>query len=218
MIILKKTHRGGENLSQQIRLQLEQILYQKHIEDFIEIYKHGERVCTYSTLLANLLKTDAEVIARLKIASKEHDVGKILCPPEILNKPGGLTQKERKIIQCHSQNSVVVYAERNSASKDIDIDIVRAIKHHHENFDGTGYPCGLKGAAIPFISRVIRLTDTFDALTQKRCYKKAVSCDEARSIILDTQIMYDPNILVMFIKHFHKFEKLYYDNLANQCG
>ena len=205
-------------MSQQPRLQLEQILYQKNIEDYIEIYKHGERVCAYSTLLAKLLKTDEEVITKLKIASKKHDVGKILCPPEILNKPGELTQKERKTIQRHSQNSVVVYAEHNSASKDIDIDIVRGIKYHHENFDGTGYPCGLKGTAIPFISRVIRLTDTFDALTQKRCYKKAVSCYEARSIILDTQIMYDPNILVMFIKHFYKFKKLYYDNLANQCG
>lgn len=185
----------------------DQIIYLHSIGSRLEIYKHGERVCQYSILLGKLLNLDASTMGKLKIASKEHDIGKIICPPEILNKPETLTEKERKIIQNHPRNSVKLYVENSPSA--IDMDIARAIKAHHENFDGSGYPDNLAGTNIPYIARIIRITDSFDALTQERCYKKAVPCDEALGSILYTSRWYDPDMLRLFVESFDEFVNLF---------
>ncbi len=194
-------------MKRQNNRQFESIVYRHSLEEQLEIVKHGERVSLYSILLGKLLKVNDATKEKIKIAAKEHDAGKVLCPPQILYKPGELTEKERLLIQCHSKNSAMLYARNYSES--IDIDIARGIRGHHENYDGSGYPDRLKGSNIPFISRIIRITDTFDSLTQERCYKQAIPCDEALGSILYTHILYDPEILRVFVENFDDFVNLF---------
>lgn len=191
----------------QSKQQIERNISQHSIDDYLELCTHGKRVSLYSVFLGKLLKLNKDAILKLKIAAQEHDTGKIFCPPQILNKTGPLTDSERIILQKHSNNSAIFY-EKNCYPA-IDIEIRNGIKHHHENYDGTGYPDNLVGENIPYISRIIRIADSFDALTQARCYKKAVSCQEALSAIWKEKTWYDPNMLQTFTGSFDKFVTLF---------
>lgn len=194
-------------MKQQRNRQLKNMTYQHSLEEQLEIIRHGERVRLYSLLLAQYLNIHETTIEKIKIAAREHDAGKKLCPPHILYKPDALTEKEKIVIQCHSRNSTKLYAE--NYSEKIDIDIAKGIRGHHENYDGSGYPDGLKGSNIPYIARIIRITDTFDALTQERCYKKAIPCEEALGTILYSHILYDPEMVRIFVENFDAFVDLY---------
>ncbi len=130
---------------------------------------HAQRVAHYASLIARQMNYDEDTIAELNTACILHDIGKISTPDSILLKPGILTDEERQIIQEH----VVVGYE---ILKDIDIyrDIAEIMRHHHEHYDGSGYPQKLKGDEIPQLSQIMAIADTFDAMTTDRIYKEKI--------------------------------------------
>ncbi len=146
-----------------------------------ETGQHLDRMSRYSERIARAMGLDDEFCERLRIAAPMHDIGKIGIPDAILLKPGPLTPSERVEMQKHAQQGGEIL--ERSTSELIRLAGEIAISHH-ERYDGTGYPFGLSGAAIPLAGRITSLADVFDALTSARPYKKAWHPDEARSYIL----------------------------------
>ncbi|MEQ1689990.1 MAG: HD-GYP domain-containing protein [Gemmatimonas sp.] len=152
---------------------------------------HSQRVSKYATVIAYALGLPKRQVDRIAIAALLHDVGKIheIFEP-ILKKPGRLTPDERAIMELHPLKSVEL-AEKVSELEDV----LPAIRHHHENWDGTGYPDRLAGADIPLGARIIMFADTIDAMTTDRPYRKAMSEFEVRAeLIRMTGRQFDPNI------------------------
>ncbi|MGB6330924.1 MAG: HD domain-containing phosphohydrolase [Candidatus Sulfotelmatobacter sp.] len=143
-------------------------------------YTHGhcERLAEYSTRLGEQLGLAEEHITALRRAGVVHDVGKIAVPDAILLKPGRLTEDEWKIVREHP-----VVGERICAPLKSFRLVLPIIRHHHEKLDGSGYPDGLCGEAIPATARIMQIVDVFDALTTERPYKKALCETEALQIM-----------------------------------
>lgn len=138
---------------------------------------HSKRVANTSTILARALGLPSAQVERVTVAALLHDVGKIdeaFAP--ILAKEGRLTPEEWAIMKRHPVRSAELVGMLSSLR-----DVVGAIRHHHENWDGTGYPDGLKGDAIPLTSRIIMFADTLDAITTDRPYRRALGMEDARS-------------------------------------
>jgi putative nucleotidyltransferase with HDIG domain len=137
---------------------------------------HSRRVEKYSKIIARAVGLSKRQVDRIGIAALLHDVGKIdeVFVP-ILQKPGRLTPEERAIIEMHSARGAELVAKVTELS-----DIVRPIRHHHEHWDGTGYPDKLSGEEIPLASRIIMFADTIDAMTTDRPYRKALGEAEVR--------------------------------------
>ncbi len=129
-----------------------------------------------------------------RIGALLHDVGKLMVPAEVLNKPGKLTDDEWKLIQSHPSAGVELLA-------DIDFpwDVRPIVESHHERWDGRGYPHKLAGEAIPLTARVLCIADVYDALTSKRSYKQAFTHDEAMEIMRgDVGTQFDPTLFAVF--------------------
>ena len=139
---------------------------------------HSERVSHYVMRVAARLNLNEEQRKDLNWASVLHDIGKIGIPEAILNKPGSLTDEEYSIIRAHPQKGYKILQplEQLSAS-------LPGILHHHERYDGLGYPHGLKGEDIPLAARIIAVVDTFDAITSDRAYRAGKTVKEALAII-----------------------------------
>src|ERR1039458_3418517 len=139
-------------------------------------YTHGhcERLAEYSARLGEQLGLAEDQITALRRAGVVHDVGKIAVPDAILLKPGRLTEEEWKVIREHP-----VVGERICAPLKSFRLVLPIIRHHHEKLDGSGYPDGLRGDAIPVTARVLQIVDVYDALTTDRPYKKAFSITDA---------------------------------------
>jgi HD-GYP domain-containing protein (c-di-GMP phosphodiesterase class II) len=138
---------------------------------------HSRRVAHYSRIIARTLGLDSRHVERIATAALLHDVGKIheVFAP-ILRKPDRLTADEWAIMQTHPIKSAELVATVSQLR-----DLVAPIRHHHENWDGTGYPDGLKGEAIPLASRIIIFADTIDAMTTDRPYRTAMGETEVRA-------------------------------------
>src|SRR5713101_4218507 len=139
-------------------------------------YTHGhcERLSDYSTRLGEHLGLSEDQLIALRRAGIVHDVGKIAVPDAILLKPGSLTADEWKLIREHP-----VVGERICAPLKSFRFVLPIIRHHHEKFDGSGYPDGLRGENIPVTARVLQVVDVYDALTTIRPYKPAFSITDA---------------------------------------
>ncbi len=137
-------------------------------------FNHSLRVAKLSAQIAESMSCDGNLLNRVSIAALLHDIGKTFIPKNILNKPGFLTNDERLIIQTHSLFGYMHLSQFKvfDCVKDI-------VLHHHERYDGQGYPYGLKQERIPMESRVIMVADTFDALTSNRVYHKAMFFNNA---------------------------------------
>ncbi|MFJ5561823.1 HD domain-containing phosphohydrolase [Lysinibacillus xylanilyticus] len=151
-----------------------------------------------------------EYVSKIIEYSVLHDIGKSGIPESILYKTGPLTVYEKKIIEMHPLMGVDVLNkladEMNNKVFDDKKIAENIIKHHHENWDGTGYPMGLKGEEIPFEARVISIVDVYDALVRNRAYKKAWTKEEALSYLNEQKgIKFEPNLVEVFIeKVIHK--------------
>jgi putative nucleotidyltransferase with HDIG domain len=158
---------------------------------------HIRRVQAYATGLARALgvREDATLHA-VEAASLLHDMGKLAIPEHILNKPGRLTPSEFEKMKLHA----AIGADILSAIH-FPYPVVPIVRHHHENWDGTGYPDGLSGTDIPIGARILSVVDCFDALTSDRPYRPALSDDEAIKILLERRgSMYDPLVVDTFIR------------------
>lgn len=152
---------------------------------------HSQRVKRFSRIIAQVIGLTQKDIDRISTAALLHDVGKIheIFAP-ILMKPGRLTPEERAIMELHPIKSAELVAKISDLQ-----DIVPAVRHHHENWDGTGYPDQLKGKDIPLGSRIIMFADTIDAMTTDRPYRKALTEQDVRDELKKWRgIQFDPTI------------------------
>jgi putative nucleotidyltransferase with HDIG domain len=158
---------------------------------------HIRRVQAYAVGLARSLgMTDEKLIKAIEAAALLHDMGKLAVPEYILNKPGKLTPAEFEKMKLHAG----VGADILSAI-DFPYPVVPIVRHHHENWDGTGYPTGIKGTDIPIGARILSVVDCFDALTSDRPYRPRLSDEEALKILAERRgWMYDPLIVDTFTR------------------
>jgi putative nucleotidyltransferase with HDIG domain len=158
---------------------------------------HIRRVQAYAVSLATEVGvTDSSLIRAVEAAALLHDMGKLAVPEYILNKPGPLTTAEFARMKLHSS----VGADILSAI-DFPYPVVPIVRHHHENWDGTGYPDGLTGTNIPIGARILAVVDCFDALTSDRPYRPRLSDKEALRILIERRgSMYDPLVVDTFLK------------------
>ena len=155
---------------------------------------HSERVKDYSMVIGRSLGYSAAELERLEIAALLHDVGKIGIDDRILRKPTNLTPDEFEIMKTHPDKGAAILAQIEQLR-----DIIPGMRAHHENYDGSGYPQGLKGEDIPLLGRVITVADTFDAMTTDRPYQKAFTLEFALNRIRTmANIKYDPKIVEAF--------------------
>ena len=169
-----------------------------------ETGKHIKRMAEVSKLLAShhssLTEEDADTIYH---AAPMHDIGKITIPSEILHKPGQYTVEEFEIMKNHTENAYQLL--RHSKRKLIKCAAIIA-HEHHEKWDGTGYPRGLKGNEIHIYGRIVALADVFDALTHCRKYKQAWNIDEAVTYIKQhSGTQFDPELVDIFVNHLDEF-------------
>ncbi len=137
---------------------------------------HIQRMAYYSRLIAAHLGLDSSIQRLILEAAPMHDVGKIGIPDYILLKPGRLTHEEFELMKGHSR---LGYELLQGSTSEILMSAAEIAHTHHEKFDGSGYPRGLKGADIPVFGRIVAVADVFDALTSERPYKKAWSLEDA---------------------------------------
>jgi len=156
---------------------------------------HSKRVSYYSVSLGKGLNLNKNTIEQLRIASLLHDIGKIGVRDDILSKKGPLTVKEMCIIQKHP-----VIGEKILSNFINNEDILMGVKHHHEHYNGNGYPDGLENDNIPYFSRIINICDSFDAMTSDRPYRRSFIIDKALKDIYNKRyIQYDPYMADVFI-------------------
>ena len=157
---------------------------------------HTLRVTALFMSFASRFITNENELKRLRIGSLLHDIGKIGIPDAILNKPGPLTPEERAVMQKHPLISKEILSRIPSLSDCIDIPL-----YHHEKYDGTGYPFGLKGEEIPLAARIFAVIDVYEALTSNRPYRKAWSKEKAIEYIRDNAgTHFDPEIALRFME------------------
>ena len=156
---------------------------------------HSDRVSEYSVLIGEKLGMSKEDIRRLQIGGLFHDVGKIGVPDNILQKNDKLTDDEYSEIKNHPTIGAQILSTAS-----IFQDIIPIVKHHHERYDGKGYPCRLKGKDIPYLARITAVADAFDAMTSKRVYRDSLSIDVVISEIEKNKgTQFDPEIADVFL-------------------
>lgn len=186
-----------QNYLEMIRLILK---VQKSNDEYTS--NHNISVGKYAKILAeNLNYPNIEDVV---LASEVHDIGKISIPTNILNKPGKLTKEEYEVIKKHPVEgyNIIDGISYFESCKD-------GVKYHHERWDGTGYPEGLKGNEIPFLAQIISLADVYDAVTSDRVYRKGLTHEKAKQIIISEKgKAFNPEIVDMFIEIEEEFKKL----------
>lgn len=169
---------------------------------------HSDRVSEYSVLIGQKLGLSEEELKILRIGGLFHDIGKIGIPDSILLKEAKLTDDEYSQIKNHPIIGAHILQKAS-----IFQDILPIVKHHHEKYDGTGYPSRLKGEEIPYMARIAAVADTFDAMTSKRTYRDALSLDIVKAEIERCSgTQFDPDIAKLFLaileNEYHKIEEI----------
>lgn len=165
---------------------------------------HSEEVTEYAIWIAQELGLSEEAIKTIRFAGLLHDVGKIGIPDEILRKPGHLTDEEYEVMKQHPVVGAMIVSSIPDMSE-----ILPGVKHHHERWDGAGYPDRLAGEAIPLLARILAVPDTFSAMTTDRPYRKGMKWDVAMQKIKEGRgTQFDPTIVDAFFRAIEKREKL----------
>ena len=161
---------------------------------------HSDRVKAYSELIARFLGLSESSISLITHAAHLHDIGKIGIRDNVLGKPGKLTNEEFEIIKQHPVIGAKILMQSNYTHE-----MVQIVLHHHERYDGRGYPEGLKGEDIPIGARIIAIADSIDAMTSKRVYRDAMSLEFCHNEIeKNLGIMYDPAIGKVVLEHWNE--------------
>lgn len=156
---------------------------------------HIKRVSSYVAAIARQLGHNDEDVARLAQYATTHDIGKVTVHPDILKKPGKLTDEEYESMKLHTVNGANILSQSPSLEMASNIAL-----SHHERHDGRGYPYGIGGEEIPIEARITSVADVFDALTMKRCYKEAWSIDKAVAIIEEERgKQFNPEVVDAFM-------------------
>ena len=172
---------------------------------------HSTRVGDMSHKLGMYLKLDDRKLEILHIAAHLHDIGKIGIPDKILNKTGKLTDDEWEIMKQHSSIGFNILSKSKSLSY-----ISKIVLHHHERYDGKGYPMHIKSNDIPYESRIIAVCDSIDAMKSKRTYKNTMSdCQCKTELINNSNLMYDPEIIECVLLHWDDIVTDTYNNFQS---
>jgi putative two-component system response regulator len=156
---------------------------------------HSERVAEVAVGIANYLSLSESEINDMWLAGFLHDIGKIGIQETVLNKPGKLSPSEWQMIQQHP-----VLAERILCPIEELSEVIKIVRHHHERYDGSGYPDGLSGSDIPLGARILSVADAYDALTSKRPYRDALSHEDAVAVLEESAgTQFDPVIVRAFL-------------------
>ena len=166
---------------------------------------HSERVCYYSDFIAKRLLFSPKERSELQIASYLHDIGKIGISNRFINKKGTLTPTDWVIIKQHTKKSVELLIPLNLSAN-----ILSYIQHHHERFDGTGYPDGLAGEQIPLGARIIAIADSYDSMTSDRPYRKPLTNGDAKNeLVKNAGKQFDPNLVSLFLDVLKEMEEAF---------
>ncbi|MBQ9246397.1 diguanylate cyclase [bacterium] len=209
-VMAKRHSQLGINFEEALveQFQNENILSQNHLIEVVtslasaidakdEYTKdHSSSVSRYSVALAKAINLPEKEVERIKLGALLHDVGKIGIPEDVLTKPSKLTEEEFKIIQQHPTIGVEKILEPNPLLHDL----IPIVKYHHEQWNGKGYPCKLKGEEIPLAARIVAIADTYHALISDRPYRKGMSVEKACSILEEgAGIQWDKELVRQFI-------------------
>lgn len=160
---------------------------------------HGARVATLAEPVARLLGWGPDRIAMLRHAAPIHDVGKLVVPAEVLLKPGALSPEERDEMRAHPRAGASLVLPLPNARH-----VLPYVLLHHEQWDGGGYPCGLRGKSIPVEARLLAVADAFDAMTSLRPYRAARSRVEAfAELECNAGLQFDPAMVEVFFAVWH---------------
>jgi putative two-component system response regulator len=161
-----------------------------------ETFEHTGRVGQMAAMLAEMLGLDPEKVRLMGLAAPLHDIGKLAIPDSILLKPGKLSADEFEQVKLHTTHGAAILSNTESAVLRLAEEIART---HHEWWDGSGYPDGLRGNKIPISGRIVAIADVFDALTHSRPYKEAWPVDDALDEINRLRgVQFDPAVVDAF--------------------
>ncbi|MBE3582468.1 MAG: diguanylate cyclase [Thermoanaerobacteraceae bacterium] len=159
-------------------------------------YHHSERVSRYTQIIAREMNLSPDEARMLRIGAVLHDIGKVCVPPEILTKEGPLTREEWEEVKLHPQHGVGILSPFSLPGPVIEI-----VLHHHERYDGTGYPAGLRGEKIPLFARIASVADAFDAMIADRPYRRALSLPAAlEELRRCATYQFDPEVALRFAR------------------
>ena len=163
---------------------------------------HVRRVQIYAAGMGEVFGLSADEIAALKAGALLHDIGKLAVPPHILNKPGPLTPAEFEKMKIHT-----VVGAQILGRVEFPYPVIPIIRHHHEQWDGRGYPDKLRGEQIPITARIISVVDCFDSVREDRPFRRGMTLDEATALLLrGSGIHFDPLVVEQFIKNLPRFD------------
>ncbi len=163
---------------------------------------HVRRVQIYAAGMGEIFGLSPDEIAALKAGALLHDIGKLAVPPHILNKPGPLTPAEFEKMKIHT-----VVGAQILGRVDFPYPVIPIVRHHHEQWDGRGYPDKLRGEQIPITARIISVVDCFDSVREDRPFRRSMTLDEATALLLrGAGIHFDPVVVEQFIKNLPRFE------------
>lgn len=163
---------------------------------------HCDRVAMLSKTIAEDLSLSTEETTDCYWSALIHDIGKVLIPIEILNKPGPLTEGEYEIVKMHPVWAYNVLKDSPSLNR-----LSENVLHHHERWDGKGYPDGLKENEIPIIAQIVSVADAVDAMTTVRPYRDAMSLNKVIQIVIENKgTQFSPKIVDSFLKVIHKID------------
>jgi diguanylate cyclase (GGDEF)-like protein/putative nucleotidyltransferase with HDIG domain len=163
---------------------------------------HVRRVQIYAAGMGQVLGLSDSEIAALKAGALLHDIGKLAVPDHILNKPGGLTPAEFEKMKVHTTVGAQILSR-----VDFPYPVVPIVRHHHEQWNGLGYPDGLKGEQIPVTARIMSVVDCFDSVREDRPFRRGMSREEAISLLRrGSRTIFDPKIVELFVENLPRFE------------
>ncbi len=166
---------------------------------------HSERVCYYADFISKKLSLNPRDRNEIRIASYLHDIGKIGISNRFINKKGALSTTEWSIIKQHTRKSLELLIPLNLSPN-----ILSYIHHHHERYDGTGYPDGLTGESIPLGARIIAIADAYDSMTSERPYRRPLSDSDAKNeLIKYAGKQFDPQLVSIFLEILREMENLF---------
>jgi putative nucleotidyltransferase with HDIG domain len=160
------------------------------------IHGHSRRVGGYAAAVGRRMGFDGQALEQLSLAALLHDIGKIGTPDHVLLKPGPLTDEERVMVRFHSERGARMLSGVPGMEE-----VAETVRHHHESYDGTGYPEGLAGEMIPLASRIIHVADAYDAMTSPRPFREAIGHEAAlRRLDLQAGAQFDPAVVQTFFE------------------
>jgi len=163
---------------------------------------HVRRVQIYAAGMGEVLGLSKDEISALKAGALLHDIGKLAVPAHIINKPGRLTSAEFDKMKIHTTVGAQILSR-----VEFPYPVTPIVRHHHEQWDGLGYPDGLQGEQIPITARIISVVDCFDSVREDRPFRRGMTRDEALALLLrGSGTHFDPNVVKLFIKHLPRFE------------